>query len=174
MLGVFQIHGVHQHARAGAPQQRERRLLHDAGVHLPLAQRFQQIDPHGRELDFPRVDARLLEQVERQRMVGVAERGNADGLALQVLHRLDAGRRLGRGDDREQRQPSGHREPADVGADIGIGLDCNVERGGAVIDGPAEERLHGRVAAAGIDKLHVEAVVLEMAGRARDLVGHAA
>src|SRR5262249_23023222 len=56
----------------------------------------------------------------------------------------------------------------------GIGLDRNVEGGRTIIDGAADERLHRRVAAAGIDELHIEPVVLEMAGRARDLVGHAA
>ena len=62
----------------------ERRLLHQAGVDLSLAQRLQQIDAHGRELDLAGVGAGLLEQIERQRVIGIAERRDADGLAFEV------------------------------------------------------------------------------------------
>ena len=48
----------------------------------------------------------------------------------------------------------------------------DVERGRGIVDGAADQRLHRGVAAAGIDQLDVEAVVLEVAVRARDLVGH--
>jgi hypothetical protein len=51
-------------------------------------------------------------------MVRIAERGHADGLALELLDGGDGARGLRCRDDGEQRQPSGDREAADVGADI--------------------------------------------------------
>ena len=50
----------------------------------------------------------------------------------------------------------------------------DVERGGGIVDGAADQRLHRGAAAAGIDELDVEPVVLEQAAGARDLVRHAA
>ena len=93
VLGVFEIHCVHEHARARAPQQCQSRLLHQADVDLALAQRLQQIDAHGRELDLSGVGAGLLQQIERQRMIGIAERGDADRPSLQILDRLNLARR---------------------------------------------------------------------------------
>ena len=61
-----------------------------------------------------------------------------------------------------------------MSAPIGVGGDRHVERGGGVVDRAADQRLHGGAAAAGIDQLDVEPVVLEQAAGARDLVGHAA
>ena len=70
--------------RAGLLQQRQGRLLHQADVDLPLPQRLQQIDAEGRELDLAGIGAGLLEQIERQRVIGVAERGDADRLAFEL------------------------------------------------------------------------------------------
>jgi hypothetical protein len=63
VLGVLKIHCVHEHARARAPQQCQSRLLHQADVDLVLPQRFQQIDAHGREMDFLGVGTGLLQQI---------------------------------------------------------------------------------------------------------------
>src|SRR5262249_18973819 len=71
-------------------------------------------------------------------------------------------------------QPAGDGEAADIRPDIGVGLDGHVERGRGIIDSAADERLHRRVAAAGVDELDFEAVPPEQTARARDLVGHAA
>ena len=50
----------------------------------------------------------------------------------------------------------------------------NVQRGGGIIDRAADQRLHRGIAAAGVDELHIEPMILEVAGRARDFVRHAA
>ena len=50
----------------------------------------------------------------------------------------------------------------------------DVQRGGGIIDRAADQRLHGGVAAAGVDQLHIEPMILEVAGRARDFVRHSA
>src|SRR5256886_2264058 len=47
---IAQVHSVDQHASAGPLQERQRRLLHPAGIDLSLPQRLQAIDPHGPEL----------------------------------------------------------------------------------------------------------------------------
>ena len=65
-----------------------------------------------------RIDAETL---TRARAVGVAERRDADGLAFQRLDGRDRACSLGRGDDRKQRQPTGHCEAADVRAGIAEG-----------------------------------------------------
>src|SRR5438067_7918415 len=44
--------------------------------------------------------------------------GDADGLALEILDRLDLACRLGRGDHGEQRQPPGHGEAAEIGVHV--------------------------------------------------------
>jgi hypothetical protein len=87
---------------------------------------------------------------------------------------LNLARGIGRGDDRKQRQAPGDGKTADVRSHIGVGLNGDVERGGGVIDRAADQRLHGGVAAAGIDELHVEPMGLEVSAGAGDLVGHAA
>ena len=69
---------AHEHAPARALEQRQRRLLHQADVDLPLAQGLQQIDTHGSELDLLRIGPGLAQQVECQRMIGGAQRGYAD------------------------------------------------------------------------------------------------
>jgi hypothetical protein len=104
-------------------------------------------------------------------MVGVAEGGHADGAAGKVLDALDlaCARRGGHGG--EERQASGGGKTADVGA-LAVGLQGHVEGGGRVIDGTADQRLHGSVAAARIDELDVEALGREMTIGARHLVGH--
>jgi hypothetical protein len=107
-------------------------------------------------------------------VVGIAERGDGDGLAFDVLERADLARRLWRGDDGEQRQPPGDGEAANVGVHIGIRLDRHVEGGRGIVDRAADQCLHGRLAPPRIDDLHVEAVALEQAGRPRDLVRHTA
>ena len=71
---------------------------------------------------------------------------------------------------REQRQPAGGGEAADVGA-VGEGLHRHVERGRRIVDGAADQRLHRRVAAAGVDELDVEPFGLEEAAGAGELVG---
>src|SRR6267143_3872160 len=171
---VGEIHRVDQHARARFLEQGQRRLLHQAGIDLPLPQGLQEIDPQGRELHLVWVGFGLLEEKERERVIGIAERGDGDGLPFEVLDGADLACGLGRGDDGEQRQASGDGEAADVDVNVGIGLDCDVERSGCVIDRAADQRLHRRLATAGIDELHVETVVLEQAGRACDLIRHAA
>ena len=143
-------------------QQRQRRLLHQAGVDLALPQRFQEIDAHGGEPDLAGVGAGLLQQIERERMIGIAEPGYADGLAFELLDVVNRVGGLRRGDQRKQRQPAGDGEAADVGADIGVGGERDVERGRGIVDRAADQRLHGGAAAAGIDQLDVEAVVLEV------------
>ena len=167
-------HRIHEHARAGAFEQGQRRFLDKPDIDLVLPQGFQQIDAQGRELDCLGVDAGLLEQIERERVIGIAERRDADRPSLQILDPLNLARGLGRGHDREQREAAGDGEATDIGAGIGVGLDGDIESSGGVVDGACDQRLHGGVAAAGIDQLHVEPVRLEVAGRARDLVGHAA
>ena len=107
-------------------------------------------------------------------MIGSAERGNGNRPSLQILDRSNLVGGLGSGDNGKQRKSPGDREAADVRADIGIGLESNVERGGSVIHRPAEQRLHRGVASAGMDDLHIKTMILEVAGRARDFVGHAA
>src|SRR5262249_35012529 len=142
--------------------QRQRRLLHDADVDLALAQRFQQVDTDGRELDLRVVGAGLLEQIKRERLFGIPDRGDAYRSSLQILDRLNLARSIGRGDNGKQGQAPRHGKAANVRSDIGVGLKGNVERGGGVIDRAADQRLHGGVAAAGIDELHVEPVGLEV------------
>ena len=107
-------------------------------------------------------------------MIGVAERGYADRLALEILDRLNLASGFRRGNDGEQRQPSGNREATDIGADIDIGLHGDVQSGGRIVDRTADQRLHRRIAAAGVDELHVEAMVLEIPVGARDFIGHPA
>jgi len=83
----------------GQPAQpAQRRFLHDTGIDLPLAQRFEQIDAHGRELNFSRIGGRLFEQINRQRMIGITERRNADGLSFKILDRRNLAGGLRRSD----------------------------------------------------------------------------
>src|SRR5207249_10797048 len=103
-----------------------------------------------------------LQKIERQGVIGVAERRYADRLALEILDRLNLARCFRRGNDGEQRQLSGDRETADIGADIDIGLHGDVQSGGCIVDRAADQRLHRRIATAGINELYVEAVVLEV------------
>src|SRR6266404_6603125 len=107
-------------------------------------------------------------------MIGIAERGDANCSSLQILDRLNLAGGSGSGDNGEQGEAPRDREAADVRADIGIGLEGNVQRGGSVVDGAADQRLHSGVAAAGIDELHIKPMILEVTGRSRDLVGNAA
>src|SRR6266446_3128145 len=107
-------------------------------------------------------------------MIGIAECGDADCPSLQILDRLNLAGGPGSGDNGEQREAPRDREAADVRADIGIGLDGNVQSGGSVVDGAADQRLHRGVAAAGIDELHIKPMIFEVTGRSRDLVGNAA
>ena len=102
-LGLLEIHGVHQHAPAGPLHHGERRLLDQADIDLSLAQRLQEIDAHGGELDLARIGAGLLQEIEGERVIGRAQRIDADRLALEILDRLDRGGGLGRGGDGEQR-----------------------------------------------------------------------
>src|SRR5262249_25230877 len=101
------------------------------------------------------------------------ERGDADRLAFEVLQRLNGRGVLRRSRDREQRYLAGAHEAADVGA-FGVGLHCDVERGRAIVDRAADQRLDRSVATAEVDDLGVEAVLLEMTEGARDLVGRRA
>ena len=174
VLGVLKIHCVHEHARARAPQQCQSRLLHQADVDLVLPQRFQQIDAHGREMDFLGVGTGLLQQIERERVISITKRGDADRPSLQILDRWYLARGLGSGDNGEQGEAAGDRKAADVRADIGIGLERDVQRGGCIFDRASDQRLHGGIAAAGVDQLHLEPMSLEIAGRARDFVRHPA
>src|SRR6266403_3375157 len=107
-------------------------------------------------------------------MIGIAERGDANCSSLQFLDRLNLAGGFRSGDNGEQREAPRDREAADVRADIGIGLEGNVQRGGRVVDGAADQRLHSGVAAAGIDELHIKPMILEVTGRSRHLVGNAA
>src|SRR6266478_54460 len=107
-------------------------------------------------------------------MIGIAERGDANCSSLQILDRLNLAGGPGSGDNGEQREAPRDREAADVRADIGIGLDGNIQRGGSVVDGAADQRLHRGVAAAGIDELHIKPMILEVTCRSRDLVRNAA
>ncbi|MDB5408355.1 MAG: hypothetical protein JWL84_3267 [Rhodospirillales bacterium] len=103
-------------------------------------------------------------------MVSIAERRDSDGAVGEVLDLADLIRLARRRRDGEQRQPAGRREAADLGA-MGIGLQRDAERGRAVLDGAADQRLHRRVAAARIDQLGVEPMLGEMPVGAGDLVG---
>jgi len=87
---------------------------------------------------------------------------------------LDLAGVLGRGDHGEQRQPPGDREAADVGADIHISLQGDVQGRSRVVDRTADQRLHRGIAAASINELHVEAAILEITVAARDLIWHSA
>src|SRR3954463_7629919 len=107
-------------------------------------------------------------------MIGSAERGNGDRPSLQILDRSNLVGGLGSGDNGKQRKAPGDREAADVRADIGIGLESNVQRGGGVIHRPADQRLHRGVTAAGVDDLHIKPMILEVPSRARDFVRHSA
>ena len=60
---VGKIHRIHQHPRARFRQQRQGRLLYDAGIDLPLAQRLQQIDAHCGELHLGGIGAGLFQQI---------------------------------------------------------------------------------------------------------------
>jgi len=80
----------------------------------------------------------------------------------------------GSGDNGEQRKTPRDRKAANICADIGVSLQRDVERGSGVIDRAADERLHRSIAAAGVNKLHVEPVLGKVPGGARNLVRHAA
>ena len=104
-------------------------------------------------------------------MVGIAQRRNTDGLAREIVDGVDVACRLRGRHQREQRQPAGGGEGADIGA-VGVGLDRDIERGSGIIDGTADQRLHRGIAAAGIDEFDIEAVIFEMAPGAGDLIGN--
>src|SRR5262245_41314219 len=107
-------------------------------------------------------------------MIGIAERGYSDRSPFQVPDRLYLARGPRSRDNGEQGKAPGDGETADVRAGISVSLDSNVERGGSVVDRTADQRLHRGVAAAGIDELHVQSMVLEVAGRACNFVRHPA
>src|SRR5436309_2870412 len=107
-------------------------------------------------------------------MIGIAECGDANCSSLQILDRLNLAGGPRRGDNGEQGEAPRDREATDVRADIGIGLDGDIQRGGSVVDGAADQRLHRGVAAAGIDELHIKPLIFEVTGRSRDLVRNAA
>src|SRR5260221_2016464 len=103
-------------------------------------------------------------------MIGIAERGDANCSSLQILDRLNLAGGFRSGDNGEQREAARDREAADVRADIGIGLEGNVQRGGGVVEGAAYQRLHRGVAAPGIDELYIKARILERTRRFGGLV----
>src|SRR5262249_6281802 len=174
VLGVLKVHRVYEYARAGPSQQCQGRFLHDADVHLTLPQRFEQIDAHGRELDLAGVTAGLLQQAERQGMIGSAERDNADRPSLQVLDASYLSRGLWSRDNREWGEPTDQYEAPDDRGDSDIGLNGNVQRGGGVVIHAADQCLHGSDAAAAMNQLHVKPMIFEVAGRARDFIRHPA
>jgi hypothetical protein len=53
-----------------------------------------------------------------------------------------------------------------------VSLQRHVERCAGILDGAADQRLHGLIAAAGIDELDVQAFCREVTAGAGDLVGH--
>jgi hypothetical protein len=104
-------------------------------------------------------------------VVGVAERRYADRAAGEILDAPDLAGASGRRHGGEQRQAPGRREASDIGA-ASVSLQGDVEGGRRVIDGAADQRLHGGVAAARVDELDIEPLLGEMAVGARHLVGH--
>ena len=102
-------------------------------------------------------------------MVGIAQRGDADGPVFQILQSADLFRHFRRAGESEQRQSSGGREAGDLRA-VGEGLKRHVEGRARVVHRTADQRLHRDVAAARVNQADVEAFVGEMAARARHLV----
>jgi len=100
-------------------------------------------------------------------VIGVSQRRDSDGLPLEILDGLDLAGCPGSGNQGEQRQAAGDREAPDVGVHVGIGLDGDVQGGRGVVDGTADESLHGGIAAAEMDELDIEAVLLEESSGAR-------
>jgi hypothetical protein len=88
----------------------------------------------------------------------------------EILHTADGFALAGRYGQPEQRQPPGGGEAPDHGA-IGGRLQHDVEGGARVLDRAADQRLHRRVAAAGVDKLDVEAFSGEVTLGARHFIG---
>src|SRR3546814_10865092 len=75
-------------------------------------------------------------------------------LAGEILHRGDRVALLRCDGQGEQRQPAGRGEAPDLRI-MREGLQRDVEGGAGIFDGPADQRLHGGVAAARVDELDV-------------------
>ena len=104
-------------------------------------------------------------------MVGVAQSRDPHRPVLQILQATYLFRRFRSGGEGKERQSSGRSKTDDLGA-AGIGLKRDIERGAGVIHRVPDQRLHGDVAAAGIDQPDVKAFLGKMAARTGDLVGH--
>ena len=139
-----------------------------------MAQGFQEIDAEGCEPDLRGVSASLLEKVERQCMIGIAKRRDADGLAFQGLDARDRARCSWSSDDCEQRKPAGDRKAADIRTRISVGCDGDVKRSCCIVDSAADQGLHCSTSTASINQFGIEPVVLEVAAGARDFVRHSA
>ena len=168
---VFDLHEIHQLAPARSGDQGERRLLHHRGIDLPDAEGVEEIGPDRRETDRACVGARLLEEIEQQRVVRVAQARYPDGRAFEALHGPNRIRPLGRHRKREERQPAGRSEAADRRA-VGHSLKRDIKRSAGVLDRASDQRLHGRVAAAGVDEFDVETLAGKVPARARHFVRH--
>ncbi len=119
---------------------------------------------------FGGIGAGLLQEEQRQRVIGIAEAGDADRLAFEVFDRADLRRLFRRDGEGEERQLAGRGNALHRGA-MRIGLQRDIERGRGVIDRAADQRLHRRRAAAHVDELDIEPFLLEMPVMRRDDVG---
>src|SRR5262249_33374409 len=104
-------------------------------------------------------------------MVGITQSRDPHSTVLEILEAAYLFRRFRCGCESKERQSSGRSKTRDLGA-AGISLKRDIERGSGVIHRVPNQRLHGDVAAAGIDEPDVKALLGKMAPRAGDLVGN--
>src|SRR5215510_1337162 len=104
-------------------------------------------------------------------MVGITQSRDPHSTVLEILEAAYLFRRFRCGCESKERQSSGRSKTRDLGA-AGISLKGDIERGSGVIHRVPNQRLHGDVAAAGIDEPDVKALLGKMAARPCDLVRH--
>ena len=103
-------------------------------------------------------------------MVGIAQAGDTDGAVLQILEAADFFGHLWCASESKERQPASGGEAGDLRA-TSISLKRHIERRPRVVHRPADEGLHGHIAAAGIHQPHIETFISEMAARSGNLIG---
>src|SRR5204862_2773189 len=123
-------------------------------------QRLEYVGADRGESNLLCVCPRLRKQKQQQRMIGIAERRDADRSAFQILDGLDRIAVL-RGDGKREQRQSARRRKASDGRAVRKSLQCDVKRGASVFDGAADERLHGGIATSRVHELDVEALLGE-------------
>lgn len=104
-------------------------------------------------------------------MIGIAERRDADRLALEVLEAANFPGLLWRDDEGKERQPAGDGKASHRRA-MGIGLKGDIERRRCIIDCAADQRLHRRLPAAHRDELDRKPLFGEVAVGFGDDIGN--